>query len=149
MRSSHTDAPRVSLDHAGNGEAMGNYTQWYEYDGVGNILEMRHQTNSGRWRRCYQYAEDSNRLLSTSGPDKHQDFDKHCATHYAAEAQCDDRYEYDQHGNMTKMPHLSLMAWDCEDQLHAIERGTPEAYYVYDAGGECAQSGREERLCPY
>ena len=49
------------------------------YDGVGNILEMRHQTGSGGWRRCYQYAEDSNRLLSTSGPDEHQDFDKHSA----------------------------------------------------------------------
>ena len=56
VRPSHTDAPRTGLLHPGDGNAMGNYTEWYEYDGVGNILAMRHQAGSGGWTRCYQYA---------------------------------------------------------------------------------------------
>jgi RHS repeat-associated protein len=140
-----TDIPRVNLPHPGNGQAMGRYRQDYAYDPVGNILEMIHRgTNPAQplWRRCYQYALDSNRLLSTGYqsdprmgcPDENR---------YAAAPVYPDRYGYDAHGNMVKMPHLERMTWDFEDQLQSTARqvvnngGTPETtYYTYDAGGQ-------------
>ena len=124
------DATRRNLAHPHNGQAMRNYTQEYKYDTVGNILAMVHQANGAGWRREYEYASDSNRLLRTSLPS------------------LGDRpqwgtYGYDAHGNMTDMPHLTLMMWDFRDRLHVSSRqsvsngGTPEkTYYVYDASGQ-------------
>jgi RHS repeat-associated protein len=37
---------------------------------------------------------------------------------------------------MTSMLHLQQMEWDFEDQLHYVEKGTEEIYYVYDAAGQ-------------
>ena len=98
---------------------------------MGNILTMIHQANGGSWTRRYDYAENSNRLQSTSLPGDDS------LGPYSAQ------YEYDAHGNMTRMPHLPLMQWDFKDQLHASSKqvvnddGTPEiTYYVYDAGGQ-------------
>ncbi len=56
-------------------------------------------------------------------------------------------YTHDTHGNMTSMPHLTLMQWDYKDQLSATSRQAtndnpppdkvPETtFYVYDAGGQ-------------
>ena len=49
--------------------SMRLYTQCYQYDAVGNILQMRHQAGLGnqelRWTRHYDYAAASNRLLRT------------------------------------------------------------------------------------
>jgi hypothetical protein len=124
---------------------MGRYRQDYAYDPVGNILEMIHRGTSPAqpgWRRCYQYALDSNRLLSTGYqsdprvgcPDENR---------YAAAPVYPDPYGYDAHGNMVKMPHLERMTWDFEDQLQSTTKqvvnngGTPETtYYTYDAGGQ-------------
>src|SRR5439155_20532800 len=93
----------------GDGQAMGRYTESYEYDGVGNILQLAHQVASGSWTRSYYYSEaslleagkQSNRLSSTSV------------------GKTSDPYAYDAHGNMTKMSHLPLMSWDFRDQLQA------------------------------
>ena len=132
------DSFRMNLPHPGDGTAMGNYTERYEYDAVGNILKMIHQAASGRWTRHYAYNEPSlieagkvnNRLSRTSLPGD-------------LPGTLNARYEYDAHGNMTRMPHLPLMQWDDHDQLQASSKqvvnngGTPEiTYYVYDAGGQ-------------
>jgi RHS repeat-associated protein len=38
---------------------------------------------------------------------------------------------------MTSMlQHLQQMEWDFEDQLHYVEKGSEEIYYVYDAAGQ-------------
>jgi hypothetical protein len=58
-------------------------------------------------------------------------------------------YIYDAHGNITSMPHLSLMTWDWKNQLGAtaqqiLHDGTPETtYHRYDAGGERALRATE------
>jgi RHS repeat-associated protein len=120
----HTDAPRVGLDHPGNGDAMGTYSEWYEYDGVGNILSMRHRAASGGWHRRYDYAEDSNHLMASNLPGDAPDM-------YSA------AYTYDAHGSMTSMPHLHAMQWDFKDQLHEVDlEGGGTAFYVYDAAGQ-------------
>ncbi|MDR2972567.1 MAG: RHS repeat-associated core domain-containing protein, partial [Bacteroidales bacterium] len=41
-----------------------------------------------------------------------------------------------EHGSMTEMPHLQNMEWDFAERLSHITRGTTEAYYNYDGGGE-------------
>lgn len=135
----HDDSFRTNLLHPGDGNAMGNYTERYEYDAVGNILQMIHQAESGGWRRRYLYDEQSlieparknNRLSRTSLPGDPDDGP------YSA------RYEYDAHGSMTRMPHLPAMEWDFKDQLHVARQqvvtdgGTGEtAYYVYDSAGQ-------------
>jgi RHS repeat-associated protein len=100
---------------------------------------MIHRAAGGSWTRRYSYAEPSrvtpdetsNRLSATSLPG-----DDPRGPYSAA-------YGYDEHGNMTSMPHLpGGLTWDASDRLHstarqAVRGGTPETtFYVYDAGGE-------------
>lgn len=134
---SHSDLERIGRLHPGDGNAMGRYQQEFVYDAPGNILEMIHRGTDPAhpgWTQTYTYNEPglidaiefNNRLSSTqigSGPAS--------------------LYTHDEHGNITHMPHLSLMRWDFEDQLQATAKtiidngGTPEtAYYVYDAEGQ-------------
>ena len=129
------DQYRVHLPQPGDGQAMRGYVEQYEYDAVGNFLQLIHQAANGNWTRSYSYNEASqletgkvsNRLSSTAIG----------GTNPVAEA-----YTHDAHGNITSMPHLTLMQWDYRDQLQATSRqvvtdGTPETtYYVYDAAGQ-------------
>jgi RHS repeat-associated protein len=120
------DFTRRNLLHPNDGQAMRNYRQLYEYDSVGNILNLIHQVNGTTlWKRRYDYAADSNRLLSTSLPSD-------------LETQpLPVRYFYDEHGSMTQMPHLLEMEWDFKDQLQRVDLGGGgTAYYVYDASGQ-------------
>ena len=117
------------LPQPGNSKAMGNYTEKYEYDFVGNILRMAHATSSEGWTRRYQYGPSSNRLLATSLPGD-------------VDGQFSAKYAYDAHGNMTQMPQLTTMEWDFKDQLYATQRQVvnegpgEKTYYVYDASGQ-------------
>lgn len=126
------DEFRVNLPHPSDGQAMRNYTEQYIYDAVGNFETLIHQAANGNWTRAYAYNEasliepgkQSNRLSSTSV------------------GQRTEPYTYDAHGNMTSMPHLSLMQWNYKDELSATARqvvneAVPETtFYVYDASGE-------------
>ena len=47
------DAARILFAARGDGDAMGVYTERYEYHGVGNVLAMIHQVASGGWTRRY------------------------------------------------------------------------------------------------
>ncbi len=124
---------RTNLPHPGDGQAMRLYTEDYEYDEVGNFLRLIHQAANGNWRREYKYQESSllepvikqnNRLTRTEVGNTIEP------------------YFHDEHGNMTGMPHLSLMQWDYRDQLQVTSKqvdnnGTPETtFYVYDGGGQ-------------
>ncbi|HEX7312612.1 MAG TPA: SpvB/TcaC N-terminal domain-containing protein [Pyrinomonadaceae bacterium] len=140
----HDDGPRTHSGpntrhlNPGDGNAMGNYTEQYVYDPAGNLLRMIHQVASGGWTRHYSYAEpslisaaeNSNRLSANSlpGDDPQGPFS---AT-----------YLHDEHGNMTRMPHLPVMTWDADDRLQSTTRqvvnsGMPETtYYSYGTDGE-------------
>jgi RHS repeat-associated protein len=116
------DAQRVAIPLPSDGQAMRNYKQSYTYDAVGNIQKLAHSAAGGSFTREYAYATASNRLSSSTV------------------AASTETYEHDEHGNLTSMPHLSLMSWDWKDQLEAtatqiLGEGTPETtYYRYDAG---------------
>ena len=126
------DWTRRNLPHPNDAQAMRNYTELYEYDGVGNILAMIHQAIGGDWTRRYDYEATNNRLRTTSLPSDGDDVKL-----------LPSRYRYDLHGNMIQMPHLPLMQWDFKDQLQATspqvrnDGGKPKiTYFVYDASGQ-------------
>jgi RHS repeat-associated protein len=110
-------------------QALRNYTETYQYDSVGNILALIHVAANGNWTRNYAYDQPNspptdNRLTSTT-----------------VGAGSEVPYSYDAHGNMIAMPHLTLMASDFKDQLHAtqqrVSNGPVETtYYVYDSTGQ-------------
>jgi RHS repeat-associated protein len=130
----------VNMPHNNIASAVRNYTQTYDYDKAGNILQVKHVAgNSGNWTRNYNYTlnDASNRLESTKivGGNLYL------------------YNNYDGHGNMTKMPHLQALHWDYQDQLTEVEmNGGGTAYYNYDGGGQrvrkvVVKSGkRTERL---
>jgi RHS repeat-associated protein len=92
-----------------------HYTQVYSYDELGNLLTMSSQN---RWRREYFYTPDgSNNYLV-----KHTE-------------NGNDEYAYDAHGNMTSMPHLSLMHWDYRDWLVKSVKAGITTWYTYDFNG--------------
>ena len=132
--------PLVTAPNPNDPQAVRNYTELYDYDATGNILQMVHQVlaGNGGWTRQYAYETDpndnnkplsdrrpiSNRLLATSVP-----------TDKAGELSA--KYTYDAHGSMTSMPHLPSMGWDHHDQMQRVGlRGGGTAYYTYDAAGQ-------------
>jgi RHS repeat-associated protein len=145
---SHNDDGRASLLSAdaarrfapNDGNAMGTYVERYEYDAVGNFLQMRHDGNDPAhlgWTRRYTYSEtslieggkQSNRLGSTQ-------VGNGVASAHAT-------YQHDAHGNIVRMPHLGgglpgpNMYWDYKDQLRQTDLGGGgAAWYVYDASGQ-------------
>lgn len=121
------DEGRVKLPHPQDDQAMRPYRERYEYDEVGNFLQLVHQANNGNWTRTYSYSEPSliepakrnNRLSRTTV------------------GELNESYAYDLHGNMLGMPHLAAMVWDFEDQLRQVDLGGGgTAYYVYDGAGQ-------------
>src|SRR6185369_1626519 len=117
----------------------------YVYDAVGNFLSMQHRGSDPAhpgWTRSYAYNEasliedgaagtllkNSNRLSSTS---------------IGSNNLITERYVYDAHGNMVRMPHLGgahpapNMHWDYKDQLRQTDQGGGgTAFYTYDAAGQ-------------
>jgi len=119
------DLPFLRNLNPGDPMAWRNYSQQYQYDGVGNILQMQHIANGGSWTRDYEYETDNNRLNSTTVGNSTYTYPHH-----------------EQHGFMNSMPHLSVMDWNFKDELQAVAQqvvngGVPETtYYVYDGSGE-------------
>ena len=133
-QTSWDDRFRVHLPVPTDGQAMRAYTERYDHDAVGNVLQLIHRASGGNWTRTYAYgapsplepAKTNNRLTTTT-----------------VGAATPEPYTYDAHGNMTSMPHLPGMAWNHRDELQATTKQavtdgtTPETtYYVYDAGGQ-------------
>ena len=140
-----SDCPFRKKYQATDAMAWRNYTEQYVYDQVGNILTVKHVAqgdSSSSWTRNYQYSRTSNRLLATGMGSADID-------HYPHVPGLEYRYEYNSHGSMTNMPHLSGMDWDFAEHLHHISRapdsriyegdcpeGSLVAWYRYDSGKE-------------
>ena len=143
--SSYNDVPRVQLPHPGDGNAMGTYSEQFQYDAVGNFLACIHRrsnpVNPG-WTRSYTYNEPSllepgklsNRLTRTT---------------VSGSVPWTESYTYDLHGSMTAMPQLQQMSWDFKDELVMTQRQAvnpsdsdgllhqgERTYYIYDAAGQ-------------
>ncbi len=146
-----TDVFRTNLPHPGDGGALQNYRQYYEYDAVGNMRFVRHLAGLGnltnRWTKTFAYNNNgtdrnalgvdpatvhSNRLLQYQvGTDLQQ-------------------FSFDAHGNMMALLPNSgngqfNTAWDCFDRLGFIQlsnQGT--AHYIYDGPGQRSQKIRTD-----
>lgn len=145
MPTSYNDVPRIHLHHPSDGNAMGTYTENYQYDFVGNFVQFSHRgsnpANPG-WRRTYAYAEAS--LLDAAKVNN-----RLTRTTISGAAPFNENYTYDLHGNMASMPQLSFMKWNFKDELQITQRqvvnvsdldGTSHAgertFYVYDGAGQ-------------
>ena len=120
------DADYMHQMNPGDPLSMRNYAQQYQYDGVGNILQMKHQAAGNNWTRDYNYEVVNNRLINTEVGANTYTYPHHA-----------------QHGFMTAMPHLEEMGWNFKEELvktirqRRIDSGTPETtYYQYDGGGQ-------------
>jgi|CXWL01.1.fsa_nt_gi RHS repeat-associated protein len=120
------DADYMQQLNPGDPMAMRNYSQSYQYDAVGNILQMRHQASGNAWVRNYSYQGANNRLISTQIGANTYLYPHH-----------------DQHGYMTAMPHLEDIGWNFKEELvktirqRRTDGGTPETtYYQYDGQGQ-------------
>jgi RHS repeat-associated protein len=133
----HSDLDFVpQLPHVNDTQAVRAYREEYEYDLLGNIKALKHrfQSQAGTgtgWTRRYRYAfEDTpanrtNRLTATSMPGDLEP------------GPFSGTYEYDDYGNMIRMPHLASMDWNFMDQLRRVDLGGGgTAYYVYGLDGQ-------------
>ncbi|MES2675155.1 MAG: SpvB/TcaC N-terminal domain-containing protein [Pseudomonadota bacterium] len=110
-----------------------NYTQRYQYDAVGNILQMSHHFNNTSRTRKYQYAFDdstqpvSNRLWRTW---------QGSGGYMSTTANKKVTYSYDSHGSMLNLANVSnefKMLWDHRDMIASINLGGGGyAHYQYD-----------------
>lgn len=127
-QTTNDDVPRMNYPLPSDGHALHRYREQYEYDGVGNILQLLHSAPHGNWERDYRYGDSdhprNNRLTRTQV------------------GQWKEIYSYDHDGNITRMPHLPGMDWDSKDQLHATRQQVSNSgrgettYYVYNSGGQ-------------
>ncbi len=139
----HSDFIPITVPDPNDPTVMRSFTENYTYDQVGNIRQMAHHAKNNEWVRVYGYDADtalhpnpnnpdkltSNRLIKTTPPGRSEG----AATDYT----------YDEHGNMKKMPHLSVMEWDFKNQLQATQQQVvngggigEKTYYVYDNAGQ-------------
>jgi RHS repeat-associated protein len=107
------------------------YTQSYQYDGAGNLNEMKHVVLGNNWTRSYEYEKLNNRLNSTAVGDiaNPQNYTKY--THHPL------------HGFLTELPHLDNISWNFKEEVVSTNQqrvgngGIPEiTYYQYDGQGQ-------------
>ncbi|MBI5145809.1 MAG: VCBS repeat-containing protein [Thaumarchaeota archaeon] len=146
---SHSDEPRVNLNlpHPNDPNAMGTYSETYQYDRVGNFREVIHSgvdPSHPGWSRGYDYNESGLIVLGDYNEFGlvNQNYENNRLSSTVVGTKTEP-YEYDEHGNMIKMSHLHMMKWDYRDQLQATSKqivnngGTPETtFYVYNSSGE-------------
>lgn len=122
------DAAFMVAHNPNDGMAMRNYIQKYQFDAVGNILQMQHQavgSTANNWTRDYTYETANNRLKKTQIGSAIYHYDHHAA-----------------HGFMAAMPHMEEVGWNFKEEIvrtirQKVNSGTPETtYYQYDGQGQ-------------
>lgn len=120
--------PIQPLPHPNDLGALGQYTETFAYDALGNLLSVEHSGTAGSWRRAYDYHPGSNRLRAVSRPgDPPGNFG--------------DAVAHDANGAVVGLAHLTVMRRDAAGRLQATARtatatGTPQTtYYVHDETG--------------
>ncbi|WP_434679934.1 RHS repeat protein [Pseudomonas sp. R1-18] len=102
---------------------VGNYTQHYDYDTGGNLLQMRH-VGAHSFTRTLRVAPDSNRSLPEG--EVEVDFDE----------------AFDANGNLLHLVRGQTLDWDPRNQLRQITTVTRDdsasdcERYVYDGQGQ-------------
>jgi RHS repeat-associated protein len=119
----YPEAPLASI-HPNNLQAMLAYTESYQYDPVGNLLQTLHQAAGAGWTRTQTYLPGTNRLNTVSMPGD------------PASGPYSGVHRHDAAGNIVQMPNLATMTWDHAGRLVSANLGGGgTAYFVYDAAG--------------
>jgi RHS repeat-associated protein len=125
------DKPFMHSMNPGDPMAIRNYTQRYQYDAVGNIMEMKHLAAGGNWTRGYEYETTNNRLKRTfvcdiASPTNYTKYQHHA-----------------KHGYMEELPHLEKIGWNFKEEVvltsrqHCTDDNIPViTYYQYDGSGQ-------------
>ena len=119
-----------------NAEHTRTYTQNFQYDKVGNILQLGHQADSNNYNRHYRYATGINHLeqLDNNGG---------TPTVYAS-------FTHDAAGNQLTINTDRFFEWDAADQLRyfKIDDGTTvsvQAHYLYAGGDRVKKLVRDQQ----
>lgn len=126
-----SDQPYMRSMNLNDPIAVRSYTQRYQYDSVGNILEMKHLSPGSNWTRGYEYETNNNRLNRTFVGDNGS------PTNYT-------KYKHQiQHGYMEELPHLEKIGWNFKEEVvltsrqHCTNDNIPViTYYQYDGSGQ-------------
>jgi RHS repeat-associated protein len=100
------------------------YTERYQYDVAGNMLQLQHQTQNDSFNRDFALEAINNRLKTVS------------------KGEMNFTYTYDVNGNLIQENKSRYFEWNHSDQLRSFrtQAGTSEpsvyAHYLYDAAGE-------------
>lgn len=100
------------------------YTQVYQYDDVGNIILLNHQSDGMGFRRSFNFSVDNNRLLSVNAGDVNY------------------KYNYDQNGNLIDETSTRHFEWDHSGRMRSfrtqVASSEPSLYgqYLYDSSGQ-------------
>ncbi len=127
VATSYNDTARIGIAPlTADASAMRRYIQYYEYDEVGNMLQMKHTTTggTGNWTRNFDIDTASNRLTGNS---------------IGSDTTGTETYTYDARGNMvTGLNHLTGMAYNDENRLEVVvdASGDITSYYQYDYAGQ-------------
>lgn len=101
-----------------------NYTQTYQYDNAGNLLELRHVRADASYTRQMRMDANSNRGVRWQPTDPEPDFDQ----------------LFDRHGNLLAVQPGQPLKWNARDELQSVTRihredGRADAeHYHYSAG---------------
>lgn len=126
------DQPFLKYVSRSNPMMIRKYTQRYQYDVVGNILEMKHLAVGGNWTRNYSYETTSNRLKGTQIGNNQNPANYTNYRHHS------------KHGYMEELPHLEKIGWNFKEEVvltsrqNCIEVGNSPSttYYQYDGSGQ-------------
>ncbi len=125
------DKPFMHQMNPGDPMAIRNYTQRYQYDAVGNIMEMKHLATGGNWTRGYEYETTNNRLKRTFVGD------------IASPANYTKYQHHAKHGYLEELPHLEKIGWNFKEEVfltsrqHCTDDNIPIiTYYQYDGSGQ-------------
>ncbi len=134
---SQGDEFRVNLPHPGDGNALQGYRQHYSYDGVGNMLLLRHIGGLGsmthRWSRVFRYNNneaDRDVLGIPAGTKKNNQLLRSESGGLVS------NYSYDVHGNMAGLQEGSYrVSWSSMDRLKYVELPGGTSHYWYSIEG--------------
>ena len=144
-------------DHPNMLKAMGTYIERYVYDAVGSLQQMQHRGSDpahAGWTRAYDYAETSLIEDGRGGtPLKTSNRLTRTTLNPNGTSPQVEPYQYDAHGNISRMPHLGgglpapNLQWDYKDQLRRTDLGGGgAAFFAYDASGQRIRKVWEKAL---
>ena len=105
-----------------------SYTERYQYDPMGNVLQLQHQSNNSGFTRRFEIVTGNNRLANMTVARISTE------TNYA--------YTYNVNGNLTQENSSRYFEWDHSDQMkmYRTQTGNAEpsvhAHYLYDGSGQ-------------